>query len=78
MRGRDRDWLESMYGVRVPAAAAQHGEELGRWVRGLEERGGYGAEWTALVFPGQRPSSRGSAGLLSDQAVGTGEFDVGR
>jgi hypothetical protein len=77
MRGRDRDWLESMYGVRVPAAAAQHGEELGRWVRALEERGEHGAEWTALVFPGRRPSSRG-AGLLSDQAGETGEFDVGR
>jgi hypothetical protein len=38
---------------------------------------GHGAEWTALVFPGQRPSSRG-AGLLSDQAGRDGEFDVGR
>ena len=69
--GGTRMWLESMYGTRLPAAAARHGDELDRWVHKLEERrGGQQPEWMAMVFPGL---PRRFAG---DQACVRGEFDA--
>ncbi len=39
-RSRYQNWLEAMYGLRVPASAQWHCDELGMWMRELEIRVG--------------------------------------
>lgn len=37
-RDRPRNWLETMYGLRLPPSAQARSDELGVWVREIEIR----------------------------------------